>query len=147
MFIYTSSMFYRANLAAAFINQEIADKDNSIQTSRKLLLIKLLSSITLRCTQFYSLPIDIFLESRLTRETKSASSSVPLVWHTCPTASLWNDLPLLPNQRVSSPSPRRDSRTSDVGHTDAVPSVHNAPAISSTPDPRGGHRRSHDSQE
>ena len=147
MFIYTSSMFYRANLAAAFINQEIAGKDSSIQTSRKLLLIKLLSSITLRCTQFYSLLINIFLELRLTRQTKSASSSVLLVSHKCPTASLWNDLLLLPNQQVSYPSPTHDSRTSDVGNTDAVLSVHNAPAISSTPDPEGGRRRSRDSQE
>ena len=98
--------------------------------------------ITCRRTHFYSLEISILFGFPIRLSANSASSICLLVWHRYPAASSWSDLPPLPNQLVSFPSPRRETENYGVGRRGGGASIHNAPGCGATHDPPDGRRYS-----
>jgi len=105
-----------------------------------LFLLLFSCCITWRCTQFYSLPISILFDFPFRLSARSASSICPLVWRRYPAASWWSALPPLPNQLVSFPSPRRETRSYGVGRRGGGASIHNAPGCDARHAPPDGRK-------
>ena len=105
-----------------------------------LFLLLFSCCITWRRTHFYRLGISILFGFSIRLTANSASSICLLVWHKYPAASWWSALLPLPNQLVSFPSPRRETRSCGVGRKGGGASIHNAPGIGATHDPPDGRR-------
>ena len=105
-----------------------------------LFLLLFRCCITWRRTHFYSLGISILFGFPFRLSAKSASSICLLVWHKYPGASWWSALPPLPNQLVSFPSLRRETRNYGVGRRGGGASIHNAIKSGATHDPPDGRR-------
>ena len=84
--------------------------------------------------------ITSFLIFSFRLSANSASSICLWVWHKSPGASWWSALLPLPNQLVSSPSLRRETKSYGVVRKDGGASSHNAAMNASTHDPRDGRR-------